>query len=30
MMLINSLINIKTALAGVKRVNETMHISPEE
>ncbi|NLC69424.1 MAG: ABC transporter ATP-binding protein [Clostridiaceae bacterium] len=30
MMLINSLMNIKTALAGVKRVNETMHITLEE
>ena len=30
MMLINSLMNIKTALAGVKRVNETMRIELEE
>ena len=30
MMLINSLVNIKTALAGVKRVNETMCIGLEE
>ena len=30
MMLINSLVNIKTALAGVKRVNETMRIELEE
>jgi ABC-type multidrug transport system fused ATPase/permease subunit len=30
MMLLNSLLNIKTALAGVKRVNETMCIKPEE
>jgi len=30
MMLINSLMNIKTALAGVKRVNETMRITREE
>jgi ABC-type multidrug transport system fused ATPase/permease subunit len=30
MMLINSLMNIRTALAGVKRVNETMGISLEE
>lgn len=29
MMLANSLINIKTALAGVKRVNDTMHITME-
>ncbi|NLX77459.1 MAG: ABC transporter ATP-binding protein [Clostridiaceae bacterium] len=30
MMLINSLMNIKTAMAGVKRVNETMSMSLEE
>jgi len=30
MMLINSLTNIKTALAGVKHINETMDITPEE
>jgi len=30
MMLINSLINIRTAMAGVMRVNETMSITPEE
>ncbi|MGF7144990.1 ABC-type multidrug transport system fused ATPase/permease subunit [Anaerotaenia torta] len=30
MMLMNSLINMKAALAGVKRINETMEISLEE
>ena len=30
MMLINSLMNIRTAMAGVKRVNETMRIKSEE
>lgn len=30
MMLINSLINVKASMAGVKRVNETMRMAPEE
>ncbi len=30
MMLVNSLINIKTAMAGIKRVNETLSITLEE
>ena len=30
MMFINSMINIKTALAGVRRVCDTMDIRPED
>jgi len=30
MMFINSMINIKTAIAGVKRINDTMDITMEE